>query len=264
MCSKKAVKPSRKRELVDELIRRFGTSFRQACAVLQLSRSVYYYRSVAPDQTLLSMRIKEITEVRVRYGYRRVHVLLRREGWNINHKRVYRLYALQGLALRTKRPRRHKSAQPRQPRPIAQAINEAWSMDFVSDALFDGRRLHTLTVMDNYTRECLAIHVDAGIRGEQVVEVMERICAQRGTPATIHVDNGPEFISKVLDNWAYEHGVVLDFSRPGKPTDNAYIESFNGRFREECLNANWFLSLEDARCKIEAWRHDYNEVRPSP
>ena len=186
MCSKKAVKPSRKRQLVDELIRRFGASFRQACAVL-------------PDQTLLSMRVKEITEVRVQYGYRRVHVLRRREGWNINHKRVYRLYSLQGLAL---------------------------------DALFDGRRLRTLTVMDNYTRECLSIHVDAGIRGEQVVEVIERICAQRGTPFTIHVDNGTEFISKVLDKWAYERGVALYFSRPGKPTDNAYIESFNGRFRE--------------------------------
>lgn len=144
---------------------------------------------------------------------------------------------------------------------MAKAINEAWSMDFVSDALFDGRRLRTLTVMDNYTRECLAIHVDASIRGEHVVEVMETLCAQRGAPVCISVDNGPEFISKVLDKWAYEHKVSLNFSRPGKPTDNAYIESFNGRFREECLNANWFLFLEDARNKIEAWRQDYNEVR---
>jgi putative transposase len=217
---------------------------------------------VAQDQTLLAMRIKEITEVRVRYGYRRVHVMLLREGWKINHKRVYRLYSMQGLALRSKRPKRHKSAQVRQPKPMPQAINEAWSMDFVSDALFDGRRLRTLTVMDNYTRECLAIHVDARIHGEQVVAVMEDITAQRGVPMSIRVDNGPEFISKVLDKWAYEHGVALDFSRPGKPTDNAYIESFNGRFREECLNANWFLSLEDARCKIDAWRTDYNEARP--
>jgi putative transposase len=208
------------------------------------------------------MRIKEITEVRVRYGYRRVHVMLQREGWHINHKRVYRLYSQQGLALRSKRPRRHRSAYARQPRVMAKAINEAWSMDFVSDALFDGRRLRTLTVMDNYTRECLAIYVDASIRGEDVVEVMETLCAQRGAPVCISVDNGPEFISKVLDKWAYEHKVSLNFSRPGKPTDNAYIESFNGRFREECLNANWFLSLEDARNKIEAWRQDYNEVRP--
>jgi putative transposase len=217
---------------------------------------------VAQDQTLLAMRIKEIAEVRVRYGYRRVHALLQREGWQINHKRVYRLYSLQGLALRSKRPRRHKSAQPRQPRSIAQAINEVWSMDFVSDALFDGRRLRTLTVLDNYTRECLSIHVDAGIRGEHVVEVMECISANRGLPVTIRVDNGPEFISRVLDKWAYEHGVSLDFSRPGKPTDNAFIESFNGRFREECLNTNWFLSLDDARSKIEGWRNDYNQARP--
>lgn len=149
MFLKKVIRPSRKRSLVDDLIKRFGASFRQACAVLQLSRSVYYYQSVAQDQTLLAMRIKEITEVRVRYGYRRVHVMLQREGWNINPKRVYRLYSLQGLALRSKRPKRHRSAHARQPRTIAQAINEAWSIDFVSDALFDGRRLRTLTVLDN-------------------------------------------------------------------------------------------------------------------
>ncbi|MFC7516868.1 IS3 family transposase, partial [Herbaspirillum sp. GCM10030257] len=219
-------------------------------------------QSVAQDQTLLAMRIKEITEVRIRYGYRRVHVMLQREGWHINHKIVYRLYSLQGLALRSKRPRRHKSAQTRQPKAPADAMNQAWSMDFVSDALFNGRRLRTLTVMDNFTRECLAIHVDASIRGEHVVEVMETLCARRAAPVSISVDNGPEFISKVLDKWVYEHKVSLNFSRPDKPTDNAYIESFNGRFREECLNANWFLSLEDARDKIDAWRQDYNEVRP--
>jgi putative transposase len=135
-------------------------------------------------------------------------------------------------------------------------------MDFVCDALFDGKRLRTLTVLDNYTRECLSIHADTSVHGEQVVEVLERISSVRGMPASIHVDNGPEFISKALDKWAYEHGVALDFSRPGKPTDNAFIESFNGRFREEYLNANWFLSLEDARLKIDAWRADYNEARP--
>jgi len=135
-------------------------------------------------------------------------------------------------------------------------------MDFVSDALFDGRRLRALTVVDAYTREALAIDVDQGIRGEQVVETMDRIAWVFGAPCAIRVDNGPEFISKALDRWAYENGVTLDFSRPGKPTDNAFIESFNGKFRAECLIAHRFMSLDDAVRKCEAWRQDYNEVRP--
>jgi len=135
-------------------------------------------------------------------------------------------------------------------------------MDFVSDALFDGRRLRALTVVDAYTREALTIEVDQGIKGEQVVEAVTKIATRRGAPQAIRVDNGPEFISKALDRWAYENGVTLDFSRPGKPTDNAFVESFNGRFRDECLNAHWFLSLADARGKIEAWRRHYNESRP--
>jgi putative transposase len=135
-------------------------------------------------------------------------------------------------------------------------------MDFVSDALFDGRRLRALTVVDTYTREALAIEVDQGIRGEQVVETMTRLMIVRGAPRTIRVDNGPEFVSKALDRWAYENGVTLDFSRPGKPTGNAFVESFNGRLRDECLNVHWFLSLADARSKIETWRRHFNESRP--
>ncbi len=208
------------------------------------------------------MRIKEIAATRVHYGYRRVHVMLRREGWNDNHKRVYRLYRTEGLSLQHKRPKRNKSARLRQPKHLVRAMNEIWSMDFVSDALFDGRRLRALTVVDTYTRECLAIEVGQSLKGEDVVRTLERITGQRGWPGTIKTDNGSEFISKAMDRWAYENGVELDFSRPGKPTDNAKIESFNGRLREECLNAHWFLSLDDAKCKIEAWRRYYNEVRP--
>ena len=167
-----------------------------------------------------------------------------------------------GLNLRRKRPKRHVSAAVRVGQPLAQCPDEFWSMDFVSDALFDGRRFRALTVVDNFTRESLAIEVDQGIRGEQVVQVLQRLAYSRSLPERIYCDNGPEFISKVLDKWAYEKGVTLDFSRPGKPTDNAYIESFNGRFREECLNTHWFLSLADARDKIELWRRDYNESRP--
>ena len=192
----------------------------------------------------------------------RIYILLRREGWLLNHKRVYRLYRENGLSLRLKRPRRNVSAANRERQPAASAPNEMWSMDFVSDALFDGRRLQALTVVDAFTREALAIDVDQGIKGEQVVAAVTRIASVGGTPKTIRVDNGPEFISKALDRWAYENGVTLDFSRPGKPTDNAFVESFNGRLRDECLNSHWFLSLADARAKIEAWRRGYNESHP--
>ena len=180
----------------------------------------------------------------------------------LDDKRVYRLYREDGLSLRLKRPRRHVSAAARERQPGASAPNELWSMDFVSDAFFDGRRLRALTVVDAYTREALAIEVDQGIKGEQVVDAMTRIALMRGTVRAIRTDNGPEFVSKALDRWAYENAVTLDFSRPGKPTDNAFVESFNGRLRDECLNTLWFLSLADARAKIEAWRRDYNESRP--
>ena len=208
------------------------------------------------------MKINEIAKTRVRYGYKRIHVLLRREGWSVNHKRVYRIYCEEGLNLRTKKPKRRKSAAQRVQRPPATFLNESWSMDFVTDSLFNGHRFRSLTIVDNFSRECLAIEVDQHIKGEDVVRVVERIKAMRGTPNFIKVDNGPEFISKELDKWAYENKVTLDFSRPGKPTDNAYIESFNGSFRDECLNINWFLSLEDAREKVEEWRREYNEWRP--
>ncbi|PWB43133.1 MAG: IS3 family transposase [Rhodocyclales bacterium] len=260
--SRKLLKPSRKRELVSDLMKRYGASLRQACAVVQMSRSVCLYRSRARDATALTMRIKEITATRVHYGYRRVHVMLRREGWKDNHKRVYRLYRAEGLSLRHKRPKRNKSARLRQPKHLVRAMNEIWSMDFVSDALFDGRRLRALTVVDTYTRECLAIEIGQSLKGEDVVRTLERITGERGWPGTIKADNGSEFISKVMDRWAYENGVELDFSRPGKPTDNAKIESFNGRLREECLNAHWFLSLDNAKRKIEAWRRYYNGARP--
>ncbi|MFC7519014.1 IS3 family transposase, partial [Herbaspirillum sp. GCM10030257] len=222
----------------------------------------YAYKSVRRDATLLIMRIKEIAAARVHYGYKRVHVMLRREGWPDNHKRVYRLYQQEGLSLRLKRPKRNKSARLRQPKHLVTAMNQIWSMDFVADALFDGRRIRALTVVDNYTRESLAIDVGQSLKGEDVVNTLNRIAGVRGLPATIKVDNGSEFISKVMDKWAYERGIELDFSRPGTPTDNAKVESFNGRFRQECLNQHWFLSLEDAQHKIEEWRRYYNEVRP--
>jgi putative transposase len=210
----------------------------------------------------LRMRIKDIASVRVRYGYRRIYILLRREGWKVNHKRVHRLYCLEGLNIRTHGRKRRIRTFQRPDRPQAARINERWSMDFVSDALYNGRRFRALTIVDNFSRECLAIEVDQGIRGDRVVEVLEHLKLIRGTPDVICVDNGSEFVSKSMDKWAYNNGVKLSFSRPGKPVDNAFIESFNGSFRDECLNVNWFLSIEDAREKIENWRKDYNGFRP--
>jgi len=237
-------------------------SERRATRVIGMSRSSLRYRSTRPDQAVLRKRIREIAEPRVRYGCRRIYILLRREGWRVNHKRVHRLYREEGLSLRRKRPRRHVTAARREQRVEAQEIDDIWSMDFVSDGLFNGRRFRALTLVDNLSRESLAIHVDQNIRGTDVVELLDQLVEDRQVPNTIRVDNGPEFISKDLDLWAYENEVTLDFSRPGKPTDNAHIESFNGSFRDECLNVNWFLSLQDAREKIEAWRRDYNEFRP--
>lgn len=208
------------------------------------------------------MRLKELAASRVGYGYRRLYILLRREGWPVNHKRVYRLYGEECLGLRRKPPRCRVACQKREIRPTAEARNECWSMDSVSDQLYDGRRVRVLVIVDNHTRESLALVAGQRIRGIEVVAQLERISKEHGFPERTQVDNGPEFISKDLDRWAYWNHVELDFSRPGKPTDNALVESFNSRFRQECLNQHWFMSLEDAQHKIAAWRHDYNFQRP--
>jgi putative transposase len=208
------------------------------------------------------MRIRDIAAVRVRYGYKRICVLLRREGWQINHKRVYRLYCEEGLNLRVKKKRKRPGAALRIPRQQALGLNDTWSMDFAADSLFNGRRFRVLTVVDNFSRECLGVKVGQSLKGEQVVAVLDQVKRERGVPRSIRMDNGSEFVSKVLDKWAYDNQVVLDFSRPGKPTDNAFAESFIGSFRDECLNVNWFLSLEDACDRIEQWRQDYNDFRP--
>ena len=234
----------------------------RAWEVLTLPRASHCYKSVADEQAVLRMRSRDLAQARVSYGYRRLHVLLRREGWKVNHKRVYRLYCQEGLMLRNKKPKRHVWCQRRVERPVAAGVDESWSMDFMSDELFDGRRIRLLTIVDNFTRESLAIKVAANTKVEAVVEVLQRLMARRRLPRTIRVDNGPEFTSKRLDQWAYLNGVELDFSRSGKPTDKAFIEAFNGRFRQECLNENWFLSLADAEEKVETWRRHYNGERP--
>lgn len=251
-----------KRDLVQELQIAYEVSQRRACMTLKFARSAIRYESVADPQPALRMRIRDIAFSRVGYGYRRIHVLLEREGWKVNHKRVYRLYREEGLAMRKKPPRRRVACLKREIRPTASKKNECWSMDFMSDQLYDGRRIRILTIVDNHTRESLATHVAQRIRGIEVVKQLEKISAEHGKPETIRVDNGPEFISKDVDLWAYWNKVQLDFSRPGKPTDNAFIEAFNARLRQECLNEHWFMSLDDAQEKVEAWRKDYNEQRP--
>lgn len=247
---------------MDELTTRYGVSVRRACAAMQFPRSTYHYRGVRDAQEPLRMRLRELATSRVRYGYRRLHALLRREGWAINAKRACRPCGLEHLTLRRKDPRRRVSSRHRDDRPAVEAANQAWAMDFMGDALADGRKPRVLTVIDLYTREGLAIRVGTRSTSGQVAEVLAGVALGRGVPRELRVDNGPEFTGKMLDLWAYLHGVTPDFSRPGKPTDNAFIESFNGRVREECLNQSYFTSLEDARERVESWRLEYNGVRP--
>ena len=254
--------PSRRREVVRHLRSSYDVSERRACGVIGFARSSQRYRSVADPQTELRMRLRELAASRVRYGYRRLWLLLRREGFTVNHKRVYRLYREEGLAIRTKTPRRRRASRYRAERPQARAANEVWAMDFMSDALFNGRRFRLLNVVDTHHREALAMVPRVSFRAFSVVEVLDRLKRERGAPLTIRCDNGPEFVSRALDQWAYLNGVELDFSRPGKPTDNAFIESFNARVREELLNTSWFLSMGDVRERTAAWRKEYNEERP--
>jgi putative transposase len=206
------------------------------------------------------MRLKSLAEERRRWGYKRLHVLLRREGFVVNHKRVYRLYREEGLMVR--RRKRKRISVPRLEKQAPTGPQERWSMDFISDALCTGRRFRSLTIVDDFTREAAAIEVDTSLPAARVIAVLERLEHERGLPRRITVDNGPEFAGKALDAWAYAKGVELQFIQPGRPVENAFVESFNGRFRDECLSEHWFTSLADARRTIEAWRRDYNEVRP--
>jgi putative transposase len=190
-----------------------------------------------------------------------MYVLLRREGWTVNHKRVYRVYREECLGLRRKKPKRRRAAMARQPRLTLTRTNERWAMDFMSDALANGQQLRVLTVLDAYTRECVALEVGTQFRGSDVARVLTRVAAQRGRPAVIACDNGTEFTSRALDHWAWTHAVQLDFSRPGKPTDNATIESFNASVRRECLSQHYFSTLSEAEVVLRAYRAEYNDER---
>lgn len=240
----------------------WGVSIRRACKVLTVDTSSYHYKSHRTDPALLKKRVKEICETHVRYGYRRVYYILRRDGWLVNMKKVYRLYRELGLQLRNKTPKRRVKAKLREDRTVAVHSNDVWAMDFVHDQLATGRKLRILTVIDTFSRVSPVVDPRFSYRGEDVVATLEKACQVAGYPKTIRVDNGSEFISRDMDLWAYQRGVTLHFSRPGKPTDNAFIEAFNSKLRSECLNAHWFLSLQDACEKLEQWRRHYNEDRP--
>ena len=241
----------------------YSVSERHACCVMRSSRSVHRYVSRRPPQDALRRRIRGQANSRVRYGYRRIHILLKREGVHVNKKRVHRLYCLEGLQLRAKRPRRHVSAATRQPpRSKPQAPNVAWSMDFVADQTSVGKKFRALTIVDVFTRECLAVEPGHKLGGNDVIRVLGAIAAKRGAPKRIYFDNGSEFTGRLVDLWGYANKVTLEFSRPGKPTDNAYIEFFNGSLQDECLNDHWFEDLTDAREKMQAWQRGYNESRP--
>ena len=241
---------------------RFEISERRACKLVGLSRTVLHYAAIpSPENERLRARMVELAAERRRFGYRRIHALLRREGVEANHKRVHRLYKQAGLAVRRRR-KRHGVAVEREPLSLPTGPNQIWSMDFVSDALAAGRRLKCLTIVDDFTKEAIDIVVDHGIGGEYVTRVLDQAAMFRGYPHAVRTDQGPEFTGRALDQWAYQHKVTLKLIQPGKPIQNAYIESFNGRFRDECLNEHWFTSLTHARDVVSAWRRDYNQHRP--
>ena len=255
-------RPALKRQAVDYIVGHYSLPRRRACGIVRQQRSTNYYRSCKDPKTGLRTRMRELAQARVRYGYRRLHVLLRREGWSLGKQQAYRIYNEEGLQLRSKRPRRRKMVVARRERYVPKRPNQAWSMDFVADQLVNGTRFRSLTVVDVFTREALAIVVGQRLRGEHVVEVCNRLVACRGAPVRIFVDNGSEFSGRLLDLWAYHQKTQIDFSRPGKPTDNCFIETFNGSFRDECLNVHWFETIDEAKEKIDAWRVEYNESRP--
>jgi putative transposase len=217
---------------------------------------------VRDPRTAVRQRMHEIVRTSIRFDYRRVHMMLRRERWDVGHNLVYRLYREEGMALRTKQPLRRKVVVHREALIQSKRPNEAWSLDFIHDEQSNGQKFRALTVVDIFTREGLAIEVGHRLKGENVVEVLNKPVRLRGTPKYLFADNGAEFTGQLVDLWAYHHGTRVDSSRPGKPTDNAFIETFNGTLRDECLNIHWFRSIVEAKRLIEAWRIDYNESRP--
>jgi putative transposase len=246
---------------VQQLQQRHGYSQRRACGLVQCNRRTARRLSKRKDDPKLRARLRELAEQKKRWGYRMLHGALRLEGWTLNHKRTYRLYKEEKLDLRPKHRKRFKSETCGKI-AVASAPNEVWSMDFTSDRLSSGRSFRTLNVIDIFTRRCLHIEADTSLSSERVVRVMKELVQLHGKPQKLQIDNGPEFRGHKLDEWSHQEGVQLYFIDPGKPTQNGHIESFNGRFREECLSQEWFSTLKEARALIEEWRVGYNTIRP--
>jgi putative transposase len=255
------VTPVAHREAVAYLRSAHEMSERRAIRVIGADRSTVRYRSTRPDDTALRERLKALARERRRFGYRRLHVLLRREGHGVNRKRVQRLYREEKLTVR-RRGGRKRALGERRPMETPTAANQRWSLDFVADQFTDGRRFRILEVYDDCTRECLALVADTSISGRRVARELDAIIAWRGEPATIVSDNGTELTSNAILQWADEQKVAWHYIAPGKPQQNAFSESFNGRLRDELLNETLFSSLRDARAKLATWRQDFNEVRP--
>lgn len=251
--------PEQRRTVVEHGMESAGLSERQACRYTDFARSSQRYPS-RRDDVALGERLRTLAILRLRWGYRRLYRLLRREGLRVNRNRMQRVYREAGLHVR-QRPRK-RVARERVPKPTITGANQWWSVDFVSDALADGRRFRKRTVVEDATREGLLIEVDCSLPAERVIAALDRVARSRGYPPTIVCDNGLEFRSEAMHQWAAQHGITLAFIEPGRPVQNAFIESFNGRFRDECLNEHWFLDLADAKATIEAWRLDCNSVRP--
>jgi len=255
------VKPAAKKQVAGYLQKQHSRSQRKAAFLVGSAPSVLRYNSKRKHDTPIKERLRELASERPRFGYRRLHVLLRREGTLINRKKTYRLYCGEKLHLRPKKRRRITSSVRVVPQsPVA--ANEIWTMDFVHDNLSCGRSFRALNIMDAWSREALAIEADTSLTGKRVVRVLEGLVTLRGKPQMLQVDNGSEFRGVDLDQWAYRNQVKLHFIEPGKPTQNGKIESFNGKLRDECLNQEWFASLFHARCVLAAWQDDYNTVRP--
>jgi putative transposase len=239
---------------------RFGLSQRRVCRLVELDRNTLRYRRRRQDDSGLRTRIREIAATKRRYGWPRIYVRLRREGWMVNHKKIERIYREEGLSLR-RRARKKATAVARVALPLPRQPGFCYAMDFVHDRLANGRRCKCFTMTDLCSKEVPVIEGDASIGGERVCRILDRLFAGRPWPETLILDNGPEFAGTALDAWAEQHGVKLHFIQPGKPVQNAFIESFNGKFRDECLNEHWFLTLEEAQLVIEAWRREYNDER---
>jgi putative transposase len=256
------VRPAHRRKVAAWFQASYGVKVQRACRLAQFSRTAWYRRSTARDQGPLRLRIRELAHARPRVGFTRIWVLLRREGWLVNKKRVRRLYRLDGLQLRMRVRRRKHIALHRGPAPQPVGPVDRWSMDFVHDALTNGRPFRVLTVVDQWSRQSPLLEVASSMSGLSVGQALDRALRAGPAPRSITVDHGTEFMSRALEDWAFARGVQLDFIRPGKPVENAFIEAFNGRLRDECLNVHHFVSIEDAQAKIEAWRIDYNQRRP--